>query len=1389
MQALIKTLQCAQLETTPSAEVSRLLFKYQSEMNAQFFQSFSDPEKDLIFKEIWKFLLFSASHSSSSVRLAAYRLTGSLLLKLHPYFADQLQSSFSDVSMVATIDIKSSAIIASSFAFISARINLPFLDTFLDSTPVFHHYTISDPIFSQHLSSIISNLGELGYDWFSTLLHSFLNLTRTSSDRYLIKSIYAVIQHDPINLFNDVLQFINQKGNFRQHLALVSFIIGSNETLKSANLDLFNIAKASLEVLEHPENATFTEVDSSLQILSMKSTAYTVSISEEDEKVIMTLSSSSTNESVSIDFNVSAFNTRPTMYLFDLPLKLSQPVKDDSLLTIAAKMKSLAKHINANPDDTPIVLQIFIQYYGKEFNEHVSSVLQGISDCINTLIEYADKKDLIPLLENAIFAPAANWYHSSDILTLINSVPPEMFVPLFGPNSIERVVKLLINFALSQNEQVSLSSMKVLKSLVTKDNFKDITLMISNNIDFYDMNNLTHLLSLLTGILDTFNEEPFEHLQFFVLQILELHDLYASDLSVLNEIFSFLGCFNLKFVSSKELTNALNNAIAIIAASIQCISGFTAWQNEVQSDLLKSALEMVETDILSKNIDVSSENSLNYSEYLNACVAAMKFIYGVPAKYLSKGFVVLFYERLRNIFPLSTAMFVKKYWKFLSESERVNAVAQMEESIRFVQNYKVAAMVCSLYIQVCKLDTQSKLITCLEHLLEISEFVEKDPRCLTGQDQTLFKALNYFNSPTRSDPSPEFEQEILSNCPEIYTHLFNKIREDEEQSKTTTDESSTEQAQTKDDEEQPQQEPETPSYVFTKHPILKNKLEYSHPCIKTQLSYFIYQFSEEELNDLLKYFADNSDVNGIDLTLRYSFNRKVLLDVSGLTLPEKSYPIVIHYLQLIKSPYLQTFLDPLIKGENLPFYIQKSMAASATSKYIHFIKTTDRLTKEQIRNFAQVIPFVDFPASDLIEAAIHCFAISRSINKLRYTVMVSMNALAKLESIDSLFADLLLTNLESRYDDIPSLPTSMCLVLLSYKLKQSNDSLDNLLDRYINEISQSMPEICMLYNALANTSLNNPTFREKIPKYVDHMLEIHQPSFAIGAAIMLEKTAAFYPDSKQVSKHVSELVHAFQKMKMIYHVSERITPLFISLMRNKELKKLKSYFYHHYDTLITHPNDASFVPLSDLLFEFIVYSEGSSKLAHEHDDLLEISHNMITSPGNDFLLKKYVKIVQARANRASQMVVKQSLIMDEANTFIKDQMVRCYNYSLHTIVQEWCNLLMKENGCTQALPVISLHIFLTPCRFYPVYLGVALFYKNLKKNKNFKKEFFEKFDSAFLSTGKLTYKKCKCHGLAIALLTRQGQTRNALKLAQFDEDCKESLMYVKRAIRENPKLF
>ena len=326
MTKFISELQKGLQSNGDTAIITETLISIQKTINYQYLLFVDEDQISSLFTNIWVFLLHAAGSNSSAVRVLAYRTTGLFLLKMNPFFPHLIQKTFSDISMQSTIDVKSSAILASSFAFICNSLPIHRLDHFLDTTPVFHHFTVSDPIFSEHLASIIGSLKRLSIDWMQTLLHSFLEKLATQNDPFLYKSLAAIVAHYPEPLIQDVIDFIVNQVDFdalvakhkeeemKNHpdfayptmneddekynrkarmLPLLSFIFSTVDELDATCIDLSEIAKLIVEVLNENNEGipcSQAEIDSSFQLLGLYSNSFSVSFTKQDNnKLLLTL--------------------------------------------------------------------------------------------------------------------------------------------------------------------------------------------------------------------------------------------------------------------------------------------------------------------------------------------------------------------------------------------------------------------------------------------------------------------------------------------------------------------------------------------------------------------------------------------------------------------------------------------------------------------------------------------------------------------------------------------------------------------------------------------------------------------------------------------------------------------------------------------------------------------------------------------------------------------------------------------------------------------------------------------------------------------------------------------------------------------------------------------
>ncbi|OHT14401.1 hypothetical protein TRFO_15175 [Tritrichomonas foetus] len=1503
MQEFIFAIKSAQNDTTQPNDITKLLFKCQTEINAQLFNKIMPDELENCFKEVWRFLLYAASHTSSSVRLSAYRATGAFLLKLTPYYNSIISKTFSDISMGATIDIKSSAIIASSFAFISSRIALPYLDEFLNSTPVFHHFTISDPIFSEHLSSIISNLGELGNEWFSTLLHSFLSIYETSTDRYLMKSITSVINHDPQYLMNEYLHYIDEQASHKKHLALVSFIVTSIH-IDTDSFDFFNLAKAAMDILAHFGNYTATDVDSSFQILSIKSPSFYLQVDSAGmESITLTLNkkkpdqsddlidfgfddspkTSGNNEHMTIILKASNFK-RPTIYLLDLPLNFSDPTNDDGALTMAAKFKSLAARIKTFPEKTPIVLNIFLKFYNKVFDSTVSAVLQGIAECVPVLLKFGDFNTIVSLLESAIFTPPVNWFHAADILSIVENLPIDSIEKLFGSNGLNRIVNLLIELSLLQNDQVYNRANKVFRSYLNHSNFNMITSTIASKIDVFDDYNLSHLLPLLTDILgDILKEFPDEkllHLQYLVFQLIELTN-YSTNLVVLTSLFKFIGNFNIDFMQSKVVSPIFSMALSIIASSIQCVSGFSDWENVLPAEQLASTYEMIQNDILSKNIDVNSEHSLSYSNFLAPCVAALKFVYGIPQKLVKKSFILILYRKLRNIFPLDAAKFVKKFWPEFTDDEKVEIILKMYKSLRFVQRYDVAAITTYLFIQIYKKETENKLKDVKEELLLIAKFAKDHPQSVSKEQLTIFKALlqfcsidkqsvnnqtnmiqtnpfnssdqaipnqtspfnqlnkslsnnpsapvnpynidsdsytnsnnnpnikssndlfdlfdnfnssNNLNSPKQNNQIPtnpfnslnnttnvliditncspnnsnEFESDILKFYPDIYTIIFNKPRPNSFNKSISQDIDSN-----------------LTNVVYNHRKLPTNlsfQLNTSDPIVKSQIKKLLRQFSPDELNSALKHYIQIADIPGIKLVLQYCFTKNIYIDLTHLNFPDKALPIVIRFLRSSRSPDLEKFIIPYLNDESLPRDTYIAVTLACSTKYLQRIRESEKLTKIQLKNFASVIPYAQFQPNELSVSVIHCLEIAKSVKKMQFSLFVVLNALLTLRQIPNDLISAIFSFFDKNLTELGSCPyftyytSTQILNLITIKSPNQVNVL-NYANNFLTLISPSSPEIYLLYVIIETLSRNNKTYSKEVPKECEHLLNTYYPSmFITGVMLFTHALKTLQSDRLQsLMKHsLNIIIRKLRKHFKLFPVPESTAISLVNILNNTALKKHHQQFVSGLSEIIPACDDASFSSYYIVLAHALSATEDNPKLAEESQIFKKRMSELIQNPPcTAFLLKTYIKMIIARAEKIQPKAKQEYYVMEEMSSFMNNLQNQCDFYDLSSVICEWCSALNRFNGFTQLLPVMTDQIFRNSPRFFPVFVGVSLFLKKYKMACP-NQELISRVNASFVGCGKQMTLIHRAHGVAMQLLTDPSKMSLALDLASFEDDCPES---------------
>ncbi|OHS94352.1 hypothetical protein TRFO_11215 [Tritrichomonas foetus] len=1446
MEEISSDIEACKSPSIEPTEITRVLVRLQNEINWQFLRPYPMLDRENFFTRLWNFLLFSAAHSNTSVRLAAYRTTGAFLLKVTPYYPNEIMKTFADIALASTIDMKSSAIIASSFAFISNFNALPYLEDFLRKTPVFHHFSISNPIFSDHLAPIIRNLGRLGIDWLCTLLHSFLEKAVHSTDRYLILSITAIVKHDPIKLMNELLLFIRDQSQVEDNLSLVSYLFSVID-YNFEELDLRDVVEAALHVLTHLEKSTATEIDSSFQILSIKSPSFTIKIekiSENDNND--DLKNASIKINVTIDDKVSSvtlpiapYLNRPSFFLLPLPLDILHTSEADGVLQLTAKFKTMAKIVNkpeTPKEEREFILDQFSSFLSASYNDRTSACMQGLAICLPSFLKYTDECSIVNLAKHAIFAQSQSWFHSSDILRIIKSIPFSFYGKSF---KTEAILDVVIGFAMSTNDKLYNQASKVIAKIVNNTDFAKETLYIAKKCDFYDSFALNRILSILIASINLHNQKAsLSHLNFLVKAILEILSDYQDDKELFITILTFFSCFDLSFVDISDLRPCFLDAFAIVHSSLSLLTGLQ-WDSKLDPAKLEVAMEMIQEDMKGMNYDIISETAMNYAHFLSPFAASLMFIYALPTKMVQLKFIINLFSRTLNLFPYQSALFAKKYWEGFTDIHRNEVIQRVYPTLEFVQDYATTAIWCHLFITMEDSEFVEQLAPCRVILHRIAKFaidhndfypefyafeifISEDVHEISEiineklNDQQTKELINYLTEShvnllhkLNNDPNPEplvLRRRLSIGFSESVTSLVDAppsagIESDEETNIELKELHSANHMtnSTSDKVEEGAviiSKPEiiehsgeieqiiltefnslhiTFNFNVTKEMLASSLVEkdINNPIIKTQLKMQTFHFTDEHLSRLVRTYINSNDIYGLNTLIKYLFAQRKLISVKGIMFPSEVIPILFRYLKRLNSPELEGLIK-YYQASPSNFEILLECRASNPKSYFDTIKSLDHLTKKDIYDFSRSVLRCQLNPSELIDFALNLLQECKSLRRCQYVLVLLNTIFSKISMIPSDSIEKFISIVNEKFDVIPGILISQCLLTLSTKVGM-NQPFISLVKRFFIKCDGRASGVLRLHQIV----LNSPDISaQTLILITASLLKAEIPSMISKGARFFLSIMKTVPDSilqnllKQNLPLLTEPLVAFCDD---YPVAEDIGMSLTHILTSPNLKSHYPTLLINCSNLIPTHDRACFAALSLCLPQLIaIHTEMTDDLIR----LFKISDSLVTKPGSLFLFKIYLKALRERAEKAENTQQKESFISD----YITSWMQNCKDYDCYQMpefVYEWENLIFKFYGLEQLLSMVCYQFFKYMPRFFPLFIGFSRFVRRymISANQNEVNMIEDALKSAALINSQ------RAHALSLLLLNKPEYYRTALDLAAFPEDCDES----ESIINSNPE--
>ena len=1418
---------------SPSAEpsdISRVLLRLQQEINWQFLRPYSVLDRENFIRRLWNFLLFAAAHANTSIRLGAYRTTGAFLLKIAPYYQNEIIETFQDICTDSTKDMKSSAIIASSFAFISNFTALPYLQDFLKKTPVFHHFSFTDQTFSDHLAPIIRNLGRLGIEWLTTLLHSFLEKAGTSNDRYLILAISAIIKHDPLKLMNELLEFLREQSQVEDDLGLISYLLTSIDC-NFESLDLRDVGQAAAKILANLNESNATEIDSAFQILAIKSPSFNVDIQhvecesndENDNNEYIKINLAINDQTQSVIIPITPYLNRPSFFLLPLPLDVLHIKQNDGVLQLTSKFKTMAKYINNKPttkEERALIFEQFYEFLSKKYNDITSACMQGFAICLPTLLKHSEEFSVINLVKHAIFAQPQSWFHSSDILRVIKNIPYSYYRNVF---KITSIIDVLIGFSMSTNNKLYTNSLKVISNIINNTDFAKGTLYIAKQVDFFDHFKLERILSILiSSISANIHNSSLDHLNYIVLGLLEYITEYHEEKNLFITILKFFSCFNLEFVDIQQLRPCFLDAFAIVHASLSLLTGLQ-WDSKLDQARIDNAKRMIEEDMRMMNYDIISETVMDYSRFLSPFAASLKFIYALPTKMVQLKFILNLFSRTLNLFPYQSALFALKYWDGFEDIHRNEIIQRVYPTLEFVQDYQTSAIWCTLFLTMNDSEFVEQLIPCKNILHKIASFaidhnefycefyafeiyIHDDITPIFEKLQTLndnkhdilmtYLNDNYIdlvhklhNEPTSKEKAPkrlsiEFSDESVTSlvdAPPAGSHLIPSDLPDRAvmiNQKINTSPSNMEQIIQTEFNNLNVKFNSNVSKELLASPLAENDIK--NPVIKTQLKMQTYHFTDEQIHKLIRLYIDINDINGLEILIKYAFAQRRLIHVKGLLFPIEVIPLLIKYMIKLQSPELNDFVK----------YYQNSVSsaeikiqcwASNPNEYFEDIKNKyeDHLTKTELAEFSKVVLKIPVNKIDLIQFSLRMMKNCKSTKRCQFILNLLNATFSKSEFISQQIVDQFFQIINEKIEIIPGAQVSRCILTLSQRNEVKNNS-----NEFISFVKKLFPKCegkaSGIIRLRQSILISNEITAENQLIFVSTFLKSELPSLISNGASFMFNVMKILMDStiaNGIKQNLPTIIDVIQRFRNDYPVSEDLGIVLVHILNNPLYNQFYPLILDGCSKLIPSYEQASFAALSMALPRLIIIH---TELTDDLLKLFKISDSLLTKPGSYFLFKIYILALRARANKAETTQQKESFISDNITSWM--QHCKEYDcYQMSELVYEWENLIFQMYGLEQLLSIICYQFFKYMPRFLPLFIAFSRFVRRYIKvaSQDDKDSIEEALKGAAMMNSQ------KSHALSLLLITKTEYYITALDLATFPEDCPES----ESIINSNPEFI
>ena len=586
-------------------DLSKALQNFRKSISFNWFTQLLQRDHIKYMTIIWKALFQLVSNDDPGIRLSTFNTLGALVYSLCPFIPRTMVISFLFSVQDQAINKHISIAVIACFCHISNYVSPLDVDSFISKLPIVQHFSREIEDYLKYLPKLFSIMNPLDTEFLRLLLRTMLIKFGDKPSLNFIKAIIELIKHNPSLLIPDLMQYINHKSLKLTMLMLSPALLNSPKSKsffdQQSKNELFNLALLTISQ-SNPSISEFEQACSTLSIIVEQTSNHSDAIKQID-KIKEALPK----------------NLPKHLKILTLPFENNiekiTPKESDSLSVQTSKILSLSKLLLRSPtlENFSIILPIFKTFMNSE-GEIFSKFIEALSEIFSIisldffLLNKSDSllpsvvNDLKIILNHFLTSPTLNWVNNISLLHLIEFI--KIGVGNFLINDYgNKVLKIVLNFCLSKQKQLSSAAQDVLLKIFHKSNVSFLLKYIYEEVDIFDDFVLYKLFSIINKISDMIGIELFESLKDISMEIIVMN----KSIQTASEVFIFVNKLHSpkKEEDKNQKLNQIENEVKLICFDLigRIFKSFTGIDPQIPTLLPPLPSTFMETDILSRHFD------------------------------------------------------------------------------------------------------------------------------------------------------------------------------------------------------------------------------------------------------------------------------------------------------------------------------------------------------------------------------------------------------------------------------------------------------------------------------------------------------------------------------------------------------------------------------------------------------------------------------------------------------------------------------------------------------------------------------------------------------------------------------------------------------------------